>query len=785
MAGLSGTGLATFRRAGATIARSRFGDRVVLVFAALELIVLWKLWGVSQVREIADRHLSRDYGLLQHGLALAALAALVASFVSLLHEPWSRIVRGRTHEGAFRRGLMAAIVAAYLTFVASSLAWPVATFQTVTAATAVCFFLAFLNALAISLRRSACARWILAAVAVLLVTLHSVRSDEGDVLALIDSPARDGLGEYYRTLDFAKVVPEAPAAYRCTETEFPTRYGKDLESAFLKANAMRDFDYQGSKPENFLTDFKCLSFLRRFGPRGRWFEVRRSFEFWLAARPDRETYAKAGRPYPVFLVSAQGGGIYAAAHVSLFLARLQDACPSFAQHVFVISSVSGGSIGATIFGSAVAGDTPVSTLGCSPPSAGSNHEARVARFVGSDFLTPVIDATLASDLVNGLLMARNKSWRRADVLERYFRQTWLDQNGGRDLWSEGVAASWRPGTINPAILFNVTEVATGRRTVIAPFGAKWDGDDDFPAFSRRLGDQIFVTDGFYRRGMTVGSAAVTSARFPFVTPPATISVGVPDPEHPEHRAATQFVDGGYADNSGAETLGELASLLSAGGEDIDLHVLSFTDVDEFHANVKGEPRYDPSIDIPYFYVTTDPSTRPLFGEVSGPLVAFAQARAFHADAAIRSLADVMSANCRNLAHVRCYAAPAFIRVPIDTKTLGLPLGWTLSRASVARLRSSMWSFARCPIKMPAGGFKDSDYMRRWLAPQEDSPEGQILRAVARDEGKQLDAEEARSNGDPAVAPSDLEALRSSPDCALVKIQQILSASLSPRKAKAH
>jgi len=746
----------------------------------LELLVLWKLWGISQVREIAYRHWSGDYGKLQDALALMALAALIASLAALLHEALSRIVWSHPPGGAFRRALMAGIAAAYLAFVASSLGWPVATFQAVTAAAAVCIFLAFLNAVMIALRRSGRARWTFAAAGALVLTLHSVRLDKGDTLTLIDTPAEDRLEEYYRSLNLAKNFPEMPAGYRCTETQFPTRYGKDLDSAFHNANAMADIDYSGPKPASFSADFLCLKFLRLMGPRGRWFEVRRSFEIWLAARPDRAAYVRAGRPYPVFLVSAQGGGIYAAAHVSLFLARLQDACPSFAQHVFVISSVSGGSIGATIFGSAVASDRPVSTLGCATPLTGSNHEARVARFLGSDFLTPVVDATLASDLVNALLTTRNESWRRADVLERYFRRTWLDQNGGRDLWSEGVAASWRPGTINPAILFNVTEVATGRRTVIAPFGAKMDGDDDFPDFSRRLGDQIFVTDGFYRRGMTVGAAAVASARFPFVTPPATIPAGLSDPEHPRQRAATQFVDGGYADNSGAETLGELAKLLSEGDEDVDLHVLSFADVDEFHANVKGQPQYMGLKDIPFFYITNDPITRPMFGEFSGPLVAFAQARAFHADAAIRGLADSISADCRNFVHVRCYAAPAFIRVPIDTKTLGLPLGWTLSRASVERLRASMWSFARCPIKMPAGGFKDSDYMRQWLAPHDDSPEGQILRAIPRFEDKILEAEDGRRNGDPAVAPSDLEAFSFTPDCAMVKMQQILSATLSER-----
>jgi 6-phosphogluconolactonase/glucosamine-6-phosphate isomerase/deaminase len=53
----------------------------------------------------------------------------------------------------------------------------------------------------------------------------------------------------------------------------------------------------------------------------------------------------------VFVVSAAGGGIYAASIAALFLARMQDECPTFAQHVFAISSVSGGSLGAGIFNS--------------------------------------------------------------------------------------------------------------------------------------------------------------------------------------------------------------------------------------------------------------------------------------------------------------------------------------------------------------------------------------------------------------------------------------------------
>ena len=73
------------------------------------------------------------------------------------------------------------------------------------------------------------------------------------------------------------------------------------------------------------------------------------FERWYESRPNLEAYDE----YPVYLVAAQGGGMYAAYQTAVFLARLQDNCPAFRNHLFAISSVSGGSVGAATFVSAL------------------------------------------------------------------------------------------------------------------------------------------------------------------------------------------------------------------------------------------------------------------------------------------------------------------------------------------------------------------------------------------------------------------------------------------------
>jgi hypothetical protein len=71
-----------------------------------------------------------------------------------------------------------------------------------------------------------------------------------------------------------------------------------------------------------------------------------------------EAYRQEKKLYPLFIVAAQGGGFYAAYHSALSLARLQDACSEFSDHVFAISSVSGGSLGAAVFTELLRGQPP-------------------------------------------------------------------------------------------------------------------------------------------------------------------------------------------------------------------------------------------------------------------------------------------------------------------------------------------------------------------------------------------------------------------------------------------
>jgi hypothetical protein len=75
-------------------------------------------------------------------------------------------------------------------------------------------------------------------------------------------------------------------------------------------------------------------------------QLRDAFLAWLQVRrPAIEAYRKKGKTYPVIVVAAQGGGVYAAYHSALSLARLYDSCPEVVDHIFVLSGVSGGALG--------------------------------------------------------------------------------------------------------------------------------------------------------------------------------------------------------------------------------------------------------------------------------------------------------------------------------------------------------------------------------------------------------------------------------------------------------
>jgi hypothetical protein len=259
-----------------------------------------------------------------------------------------------------------------------------------------------------------------------------------------------------------------------------------------------------------------------------------AFADWQAARP----LPRAGRPSPIFFAAAEGGGLRAAYWTAKVLGGLEDDDARFADRLFAVSSVSGGSVGAAVFGALVAerraGNLP----------ADRTFADQAKGVLGEDFLSPVLAAMLFPDAFVHFLpgSAALTSADRARALEASFEDSWRAHVGTDRLSRPFRALREGPGGARlPHLLLNTTCTETGRRFVVSDLRA-----------APRIGD---VGDALDVVGSDVplSTAAHMSARFPYVSPGGRVLA------HPD--LCGHFVDGGYFENSGTATLLDLIQAL--------------------------------------------------------------------------------------------------------------------------------------------------------------------------------------------------------------------------------
>jgi hypothetical protein len=402
------------------------------------------------------------------------------------------------------------------------------------------------------------------------------------------------------------------------------------------------------------------------------------FREWLKRRSDRESFGK--RPYPVFIVAAQGGGIYAASATAAFLSAIQDACPSFAEHVFAISGVSGGAVGATIFHALLPRDSPPNSE-C--PDSDSKLRTNVERIVLTDHLSPVV-ALVLPDLLRKLLPEswRAEDWDRAGALEHslicafegHSSASWLprcDTRAFKGELTEPFDSHWNDGR-QPALVLNTTWVETGFRAAFAPSGMQLHGVGD--------GTLYAFSDFPERPPITLVQAAVASARFPLIAPAWSLQ------EDAGH--LWNFVDGGYADNSGATTAFEIYKSLRASEPNIDLRLIILTDAaadpDLSHINGLG------------------------FSDTLAPITALLNVRSQLASRAVtQAIASLDPAH-----------PDAILLIKLEQRAFPLPLGWKISHTQNDVIRFMLGSSGIC--KQKAGetyqmAQHSDDPIQSWLA----------------------------------------------------------------------
>ncbi len=236
---------------------------------------------------------------------------------------------------------------------------------------------------------------------------------------------------------------------------------------------------------------------------------------------------------PLYIVIAEGGGIRAAFWTAVVLGHIQDRWPGFAPHLLAISSVSGGSLGASVFASLLAEQKyPLPTKKTLPQ--GSLKETS-ADILARDFLSPTAVAMLTGDVVQRILPFGVNHFSRGLALEEAWENAW-DKVRKNSRFSNSMTDLWVPDTEGyiPSLFFNGTKVESGQRIIASNIriDSRFDAED---IFHKYLGN----------KAMRMSTAVHNSARFTYVSPAGTLPGGL------------HVVDGGYFDNSGGSTAIEI------------------------------------------------------------------------------------------------------------------------------------------------------------------------------------------------------------------------------------
>lgn len=277
-----------------------------------------------------------------------------------------------------------------------------------------------------------------------------------------------------------------------------------------------------------------------------------------------------GSDSPVVLVATSGGGITASLWTATVLTGLQqDVGAEVTRSIRLLSSVSGGSVGALFFLDRFGPD------GAPPPPA----LEEIRQVAGASSLDGASWGLAYPDLwrIFAPFLVRNRFLDRGWALEAVWRDRLTDPDATLESWR----GRMEQGEL-PAAVFNSTVVETGNQLLLTPLEG---------TFSHGATDFLSTYPGY---DLPVVTAARLSASFPWISPVARpLSADGGDGVSPFLHGA----DGGYYDNFGIVTVVEW--ILSLDEHDVDelrrrgvvlVRIRAFPPPDERQARSQPEGR---------------------------------------------------------------------------------------------------------------------------------------------------------------------------------------------------
>jgi hypothetical protein len=255
---------------------------------------------------------------------------------------------------------------------------------------------------------------------------------------------------------------------------------------------------------------------------------------------------------PVIFISAEGGALRTGAFTGLLLAQLQEKYPMFSNYVYAYSSVSGGTVGASFFNAQLIRNN------YTRQDSGSWHTPAI-KFFEYDFMSAVTAKLVFGEILNYFWPRDLGISDRAIAIEQAYEAGWQNAypNDPSNLMKGNFDVANKAGL--PALFINTTEVETGLQNVWSNVNLK-----GIPLYWKRDLYQIQGTPIRY------SSAINLSDRFPLISPAGEFTR-----PHTGKDSTRHFVDGGYYENKGSETLLQVLQVLHLAGRKIKPYVLQF------------------------------------------------------------------------------------------------------------------------------------------------------------------------------------------------------------------
>jgi hypothetical protein len=278
-------------------------------------------------------------------------------------------------------------------------------------------------------------------------------------------------------------------------------------------------------------------------------------EWWDFNAGITDPIAGSTKAPPLVMVATAGGASRAAFFTSQVLGEIAARERNFPERLFMISGVSGGSLGAVTFRSIVEADRRAN-----PDRRGSpllKNAAKDGRtIIENDFLGPTFAAGLYVDLPSNGLSFLPRSLLPDDrgvALEKAWEAAWAASGLGKGHfgWDNGFVATFGGAHAWPFLALNGTSVEKGKRIITSnvQFWSPTAG-----AANMSGGINRYDTFDITKADIPISTSVTMSARFPVISPTGALRdcKGTP---------VTRVTDGGLFENFGALTLDEILRFL--------------------------------------------------------------------------------------------------------------------------------------------------------------------------------------------------------------------------------